>query len=203
MGARRRVVAGSHGLLDRERAQLDFYRSPPDAVAWLPIALRRPLAKRVIDAGCGDGRLTVPLLERGHEVTGYDLVDRGYPARLVVRDWLKVPHREIRAAGDEIVMNPPYDHTDAFVRHGIDAGLTVHALLRHAWITAVGREWARRRLKLTLILGRVGMLPDGAVDLRKSPTTDYAWFSLVADGTGGSGPTIHVRDFVGQAELDL
>ena len=56
----RRPAAGSHGAMVKDRANADFYRSPPHVMALLlyPIAPARlvPDGGLIIDAGASDGR---------------------------------------------------------------------------------------------------------------------------------------------------
>jgi len=193
-----KIVAGQRGRMDQPRSDSDFYRSPPTAIGQLVAALQRPLGHRIVDAGVGDGRLMLPLLELGHDVMGYDLADRGCPARdrVVLKDWLTVTASELCMV-DDIVMNPPFRGADAFIEHAMDAGWQqprIHALLRLNWIAAARRGWARRYLEQITIIGRAKMLPPGAVDKGHGGAVDFAWFTFAFDGAGGRPLVAHVQD---------
>ena len=70
---RKKGAAGSHGAMDKPRADKDFYRSPTHAMGLLLESIEGRLAPDdalVLDAAAGDGRLTKPLIQAGYIVKG-------------------------------------------------------------------------------------------------------------------------------------
>lgn len=69
------------------------YGARADVAFYVEEAKRAGAASRVLELGCGTGRLTVPLARAGHEVTGIDLS----PAMLVrAREKLAAEPRAVR-----------------------------------------------------------------------------------------------------------
>jgi len=89
-------AGGSGGSAERSRA---FYRAlgpaglairtRPEWDAQVVAAVREflPAAGRILDVGCGYGRIAIPLVELGYEVTGID----------ISRALLRAARREARA----------------------------------------------------------------------------------------------------------
>ena len=193
---RRKPAHGSHGSMDKPRADADFYRSPPNAMGLLldtiaPERLAPPRAL-ILDAGAGDGRLTQPLMAAGYRVRGIDLHDRNPDPYLPIEpgiDFLAMSPADLGHIA-AVVSNPPYHLSDAFIRHALDLlpeGGEVHALLRHSWMTAISRADLLPSLRRIVMCRRLKMLPfdrehddkghDGAVD--------FSWFTFTKDRRGG------------------
>ena len=104
--------ASNHAEVEREAK--DFYATDPVAIDLL--LKKVSLSHKVLEPACGNGCLSTRLLERGHEVHSYDIVDRGYGEVQNFFEMLTPP-----IEGDfSIVTNPPYKYATEFVRHALD-----------------------------------------------------------------------------------
>lgn len=194
------AVFGQYGALVNGREKADWYPSPANAAKMLldhlPPCLR--LGSRIVDAGAGNGALMRPLLEKGYDVLGYEIEDRGdlLGNKIKIKDWFSVISEEIQGVTD-IIMNPPYADADAFLLHAMaitGPEVRIHALLRHTWPCAKKRRWARMHLAHTIVCGRLKMLPAGRVELDKghNGTVDFSWFTF--DRQDIYSNIIHVED---------
>lgn len=61
---------------------------------------------KVLDLFCGRGGWSKPFIEAGDEVVGIDIVDVGYPAKLILKDVREVDGRDFRGY-DLIIGSPP------------------------------------------------------------------------------------------------
>ncbi len=92
----------------------------------------KPSAKRILDAGCGTGRIGIELAKRGHQVTGVDLDDvmlQQARAKAPKLPWYQADLAEIRLAQtfDCIVMA---GNVMIFVTPGSEAAVIAN-LARH------------------------------------------------------------------------
>ena len=178
------INAGNIGATGYTRSAADLYCSP----RWLVPALldHVPITGTVWEPTAGHMDLVEPLTDAGLIVNATDLHDYGISATANV-DFLTCA----QIACDWIVMNPPFNLSDAFVRRALDiATVGVACVLRLNWIAAKKRADLASSLSHLIILGRVPFLPPGAVDKGISPTTDYAWCVW---NTGHKGPTTITR----------
>lgn len=112
-GARKHVL----GIIPdaANRAELDYYRTPP-------VATRRLLARETIpgpvwEPACGDGAISEVLREFGLDVVSSDIADRGYGT--VGIDFLSSLF-DPPGSYVSIVTNPPYTHCLEFAKRGLD-----------------------------------------------------------------------------------
>jgi hypothetical protein len=199
---RRKPSHGSHGAMDKPRATADFYRSPTHAMAMLLDSIHpdrlAPADGLILDAGAGDGRLTLPLMRHGYRVQGIDLHDRDPDPFLPITapiDFLTTNPGDFPKLA-AIITNPPFDLSDEFIRHALallpDGG-QLHALLRHSWMTAISRADLLPSLQRIVLCRRLKMLPfdrehddkghDGAVD--------FSWFTFTKGRTSGGCQLLH------------
>jgi hypothetical protein len=114
-------------------------------------------------------------------VLGLELHDRQHDPGLPIRtgvDFLAVADLE---GADAIVMNPPYNLADEFVRHGLallPVGGELHALLRHSWMCGTRRHDLVAQLRRIVMCRRLKMLPPGATDKGHSGMADFSWFTF-------------------------
>ena len=120
-----------------ERRANDFYPSPREpAQALIPKLTGWPRA--IWEPACGDGGIAKPFEEAGFQVTGTDLVYRGYGWGGV--DFLSTATR----ATDALVTNPPYGKlVTRFIEHALDLEVPHIAMLLN-----VNLWHAERRTKL-------------------------------------------------------
>lgn len=202
----RRPSHGSHGRMDKPRAQADFYRSPPNAIALLldTIAPARlvPDGGLILDAGAGDGRLTRPLIEAGYRVRGIELHDRGHHRALPIETGLDFLDLTLLDSGrpDAIVTNPPYGRglVDRFLRHAISLlpdGGELHALMRHNWMTGIRRRDLLPSLRRIIICRRLNMLPYDREheDKGHNGQSDFSWYTFQKGRTDGACELLHAR----------
>ena len=177
---RTRRAAGSFGLLDFPRDPADQYETPPAAVEKL--LHHKSFSGGCWDSSAGRGNIVRALragLPPGTPIVGTDIA-RG-------QDLLAAT--AMPASCTNIVINPPYRASDAHVRHALklladDGKLAV--LLRWTWLAAQWRANLYSRLRTTIIVGRLKMLPPGVPDLGHGGSVDFAWFCFgKATGDGG------------------
>ena len=100
-------MLGASNHTDKERETHDFYATSPEAIDLLKKKIDLP--KQILEPACGSGCLSERLIELGHEVRSYDLIDRGYGE---VQDFFKMTEPPFE--GDfAIVTNPPYKCYDS------------------------------------------------------------------------------------------
>ncbi len=105
---------GASNHTDKERETNDFYATSPEAIDLLKKKIDLP--KQIVEPACGSGCLSERLVELGHEVKSYDLIDRGYGEE---QDFFKMT--EPPFDGDfAIVTNPPYKYATDFVLHSLE-----------------------------------------------------------------------------------
>jgi hypothetical protein len=165
-----------HGALEQyERSSSDLYTTPADAVLRLYKARPHLKAMTVWDSSAGLGHIVSAVVTAGGSCIGTELHDHPHPRVAGIQtgfDLLKTQHPFSNMA----VVNPPYNQADKHIRHMLNLGCDVWAILRFNWITAKGRAHLMPHLEEILMVGRVGMLPPGVVDKGMSPSIDYAWF---------------------------
>ena len=70
------TTLGASNHSDKERETHDYYATDPLAIDKLKSKFEIP--HFVLEPSCGEGHLSRRLIELGHEVWSYDIVDRGY-----------------------------------------------------------------------------------------------------------------------------
>lgn len=93
------------------RTELDYYATNPEAVKKL-LDQEQFCGKYILEPCVGAGHIANVLKEHfGKEVTGIDIVDRGYP-ETIVTDFLNwIPNKKY----DTIITNPPYSLAVEFI----------------------------------------------------------------------------------------
>jgi hypothetical protein len=172
------LTAQSHRVagvaVDRaNREKDDFYPSPPEAT----VALLRveQFSGAIWEPACGDGAISKPLIEGGHNVISTDLVDRGYGESGV--DFLM----EWQPRAPNIVTNPPYKTVVPFIHKSLELTTgKVAMLLRLACLE--GNE--RGEIFRTSPIARVHVFSKRLTMQRGRQATDadsggmiaFAWF---------------------------
>lgn len=151
---------------DNKRRELDYYPTPPDVTH----ALMRFLCLqkcRIWEPACGDGAMAKVLEEYGHDVFASDIRETGYGQGGV--DFLSA-EREC----DAVITNPPFNISEAFIRHALQQAKTDAMVLKSQY-------WhARKRAAL------FGEFPPSYV----LPLT---WRPDFMGGERGGAPTMEVH----------
>lgn len=103
--------ASNHSEADRQTE--DFYATDPSVLDNLSRKYQIPHV--VMEPACGEGHLSQWLIDHGHKVYSYDLIDRGYGE---VQNFF-----EMMTAPDDlecILTNPPYKYATEFVLHALE-----------------------------------------------------------------------------------
>lgn len=100
--------ASSHS--DEDREINDYYATQPRAVEML-LALEK-FNNKILEPACGEGHISKVLVDHGHQVTSYDLIDRGYGD---VKNFF-----DIEKFDGDIVTNPPYKDALKFVKKSLE-----------------------------------------------------------------------------------
>lgn len=117
----------------KNRANDDYYSTPPEAVEYL--LGYEHFCKDILEPCIGGGAIARVLTRHGHQVTGCDLVDRGYP-NTIKGDFLKY-NKEW--TGD-IITNPPYNIQTQFILHCLQICRgKVALLLKLSFLETIGR----------------------------------------------------------------
>jgi hypothetical protein len=170
------VTLGASNHTDDERADGDFYATPPLAIHALADVGKFPRNKSVWEAACGAGHLSKVLEEYGYNVISTDLYDRGYGESGV--DFLA--QTELRAPC--ILTNPPYKFALEFAEHA------VHRLKcdeYYAFLKLTFLEGQKRGVffdeyppsEILVFRKRVQVARNGdPEEFKKSSAACYAWF---------------------------
>lgn len=118
-GGTRSVIAtlGATNHSKEDRADLDFYSTVPSTVESLMSKIQEYNIQlgTVLEPAVGMGHIADVLKSHNINVTGGDLVDRGYPETHVV-NFFDVENIE----EDDIITNPPYSFAAEFVEHSMN-----------------------------------------------------------------------------------
>lgn len=129
-------MLGASNHTDKEREKHDFYATHWSAIDLLKKKIDLP--KQILEPACGSGCLSERLIELGHEVKSYDLIDRGYGE---VQDFFKMTEPPFK--GDfAIVTNPPYSVVTPWVLHCLELvpeGSLVCLFLKTTFLESKGR----------------------------------------------------------------
>ena len=101
-----------------ERQNEDFYSTDPQAVKDLIRMLHEygiEIPYEIVETSVGQGHIAREFEKIGCHVTGYDIVDRGYP-NTIVQDYLTVDKLPDNCM---IVENTPFKLTLEFVKHSL------------------------------------------------------------------------------------
>ena len=114
------------------RRALDFYPTPPDVTHALMRFLEMPPCL-ILEPACGDGAMSEVLKSYNHDVISSDIRDTGYGNG--GQDFLK-------ASGyyDAIITNPPFNISEAFIRHALPQAHTVAMILKSQYWHAAKRK---------------------------------------------------------------
>ena len=127
--------ASNHTLGEREKN--DFYATDPKAAELLLTAEK--FAPRIWEPACGAGHLARVFEENGYEVTGTDLVYRGYGTEEPL-DFLEYDGGFFEG---DIVTNPPYTYARQFIEKALDTvkdGHKVAAFLKLQFLEGKARK---------------------------------------------------------------
>jgi len=184
------VVVSSTGrnIPGHERPATDFFRTPHWATKSLWRRLAPELEGRVglayIDAGAGDGAISEALLACGVAASQIFMVEDD-PVRTMGRgtalaphagrwccDYLKMTGFPFERSCRVVVMNPPFNQAEAFVRHSLGHCPRVAALLRLGFLETPDRSAFHREHPADLLV--FPSRPSFAHG--KTDSTPYAWF---------------------------
>jgi hypothetical protein len=169
------------------RADLDWYVEPSSAVEQLAEAVDFDGCV-IWDPACGSGTIPDVFADRGLDVVGSDLVDRGFEDCVAPHNFLTDDHRLVVGGRFAIVTNPPYGYERGVAERFIRRALGLPAV-RAAFLLPLGFLASRARHELfterppsdVLILSqRPSMPPGDRIDQLgdrafRGGTTDYCW----------------------------
>jgi hypothetical protein len=107
----------------------DLYETPACAIRTL-IRVEEWLPPRIWEPCAGRGAISRELRSAGHTVVTTDLVAHVGADDGIVSGVDFLMERHVLDGATAIVTNPPFKNADAFIRHGLDLGLSVIVLLR-------------------------------------------------------------------------
>lgn len=169
-------IRGINRPPDIEREKHDFYATSSAAIAPLLTVLGWQSPKVVWENSCGQGHLSRPLTEAGHNVISTDLIDRGFGIWGV--DFLK-PSVFDGIPFDAVIMNPPYKHARKFVEKSLIVAPTVCAFLRLQFLESKRRAtfFDKNPPRFVCVFrDRIACSKDGLFPEDEKSATCYAWF---------------------------
>ena len=107
---------GASNHTERERQKEDFYATDPIASVLL-LSLEDFNGDGILDNSIGEGHLMKPFIDKGFNVKGIDIVDRGFP-NTIIKNFIEDETAESTMNWD-IVFNPPYKYAEEFIRQSI------------------------------------------------------------------------------------
>jgi hypothetical protein len=110
---------------------VDFLRAKIRKRLWRRHLFRQPVA--VWDPACGGGNIPRAFADQGFEAVGSDIVDRG-SENFIRRDNFLIdpiflPTDKTDLPIDIVASNPPYKHSEAFIRRALTLGARYVAML--------------------------------------------------------------------------
>ncbi|MDT3417116.1 hypothetical protein QO009_003011 [Brevibacillus aydinogluensis] len=106
----------------KDRRKLDYYPTPPEVThALMQFLNLQPTS--VWECACGEGHMAEVIAEYGHNVISTDIRETGYGSG--GRDFLL----EGKLLAPVIITNPPFQESEAFIRHSTGLGAEVTAML--------------------------------------------------------------------------
>lgn len=172
-----------------ERDPHDWYVEPPECSAAL--FAMSDFSGVVWDPACGMGRIVESARGAGLQAVGTDIVRRG---EICEREF-DFLDEDVELGFSHIVSNPPFKHSEEFVRRAIDLvphGGKVAMLLPLVWLTGFSskRDWLPESpLKTLFPISPRPSMPPGAVVISGQTvgngTKDFAWFVWERGHTGG------------------
>lgn len=167
------VYNGDSNHSDRERANLDYYATPPSMAEELLIL--EPELNNIWEPACGEGHLAKIFEQKKLLKKASDITDRGYGETL---DFLSYNE----SYNGNIVTNPPYNKAQEFVEHALDIinnGNKVCMFLKLTFLEGKKRKklFERRCLKRVYVsTSRVNCACNGDFNNNTSSAVAYAWF---------------------------
>ena len=168
-------------MTSRQRAKgeghlLNLYQTPPEVTHALVRSVGLP--KVLWENSCGPGAIVRVLRAAGHEVLATDLQDyKSQDQDLANFDFMlqdRLPFPSIEA----IVMNPPYNRTNDFVRKSLELCPRVYALLRLQFLEGQRRDDILDQLEAVYIFAnRIPMMHrEGWTGPKSTNFQAFAWF---------------------------
>ena len=172
---------GASNLSAKDRADLDFYGTPPDCVNDL--LEREAFSKNIWEPACGSGLISKTLKDNGFKVLSSDIIDRGYND--FVYDFLsddKIKLNSLIQGKFDIITNPPYKSAQKFIERAIEYiadGHKIAMLLKLTFIESGGRFQFFQMFPPKIIYAysrRRDCWPNGIKPEKESHMIAYAWF---------------------------
>lgn len=165
-----------------QRQPLDNYPTPSQITRSL--LRRHRFTGPVREPACGEGYLTKELNKAGYTTVSSDIFD--YGAGYGVGDFLE---NTDRSGCRSLITNPPFKHTEAFLRHAMDLEYDeIALLLRVQFLEGIGRHALFKEyppLKIWVFSHRVNVSHLGLIKPRGGLIC-FAWWVW---HLGYSGPT--------------
>lgn len=117
---------------ENKRRDLDFYPTPSNVTTALMDFLKLDPC-RIWEPACGDGAMAKVIAKYGHNVYSSDIRESGYGVSGI--DFLQVTEK-----WDAIITNPPFNISEAFIRHALKQARIVAMLLKSQYWHAAKRH---------------------------------------------------------------
>lgn len=166
---------GARTFSKEARQQEDYYATEPNAVRLL-LKLEK-FQHNVLEPFCGEGHIAKVLEKAGHNVKGYDIIDRGYGQ---VKNFL---FRKSLNKSYDIVSNPPYKDGTMYVEKCLSLLTSkkqkVALLLRLLFLEGKARRNFFREyppIRVWISSGRITCAKNGDFTNASTGAVSFAWF---------------------------
>lgn len=167
------VGATAHAIEDRHES--DYYATDPKIVRLL--LEEEKFQNHILEPMCGEGHISKTLIELGHTVTSFDVINRGYGTQQDVFTY--TPERY----DFDIISNPPYKNVVDYIikcnQLMQSPGQKTALLLRLLLLEGQRRKKMFQEYppaKIYVSSSRINVPKSGAFERDYKPVMAFAWF---------------------------
>ena len=174
------VTHGASNHSDSERADLDYYATPAEAVEKLLFAESYSFSHNILEPACGGCHISKVLAEHGFDVVSYDIIHRGAEQQTGIQDFLKY-NPQLHNKRD-IITNPPYKYATEFAEHALDISgdkVKVAMFLKLTFLEGGKRKRLFDKyppVRIYVFRNRIDCWKNGIKPEKESKAVCYAWF---------------------------
>jgi len=174
------ATLNSSNNTDKERAENDYYATPPEAVEKL---LEKEKFNDVWECACGQGHISEVLKKYNIHLLSSDLICRGYGE---VEDFLLTK----REHNGDIITNPPFSKSTEFTYKSLDIlkeGNKLAFLLRIQFLESVKRNKLFKQFppkRIYVFSRNIRCAKNGDFENATGNASTYAWFVWVKGFNG-------------------
>jgi len=111
-------ILGASNHSDIERAEFDYYATPP--IATEKLLEKEKFCKYIWEPACGELHITNVLKSHGYKVRNSDIINRNNSPEIETLDFFTAGSDRM---SPDIITNPPYSKAKEFVEHALDISM--------------------------------------------------------------------------------